>query len=393
MKAIIPAIAISIIVLVYGALVNNLSFGLIEVLVIVFAWAGSVIFLLRAQDDSDESEEIYQHEDFKSLVNEHIQQGGVLETEAEKTAANIERLQNLITEAVETLSNSFSILSQQSETQSHLMHEVINQLNGEESQLSSATFINETHQVLEYFVDIVTEVSRGGMTMVYTVDDIEKQMDAVNGLLSDISVIADQTNLLALNAAIEAARAGEAGRGFAVVADEVRALSQNSNDLNGKIKEVVANSKVNISKAKDLVGKIASRDMSVAMQHKVKVDDMLGQMKQQSVFVESKLEQMQDIGDRVRSGVAGVVQSLQFDDISKQICQQMHIQMSSLQASIREMGQSLNAIGYDEQSLKRMIEVIRIFNEHVRGISAEADVQRQRTRAQGNMEEGDVELF
>ena len=393
MKTIIPAIAISIIVLAYGALVNNLSFGLVEVLVIVFAWAGSVVFLLRSQGDTDESDEIAPHEDFKNLVNEHIQQGDVLETEAEKTAANIERLQNLITEAVDTLSNSFSILSQQSETQSHLMHEVINQFNGEESQLSSTTFINETHQVLEYFVDIVTEVSRGGMTMVYTVDDIEKQMDAVNGLLSDISVIADQTNLLALNAAIEAARAGEAGRGFAVVADEVRALSQNSNDLNGKIKEVVANSKVNISKAKDMVGEIASRDMSVAMQHKVKVDDMLDQMKEQSVFVESKLEQMQGIGDRVRSGVAGVVQSLQFDDISKQICQQMHIQMSSLQASIREMGQSLNGIGYDEQSLKNLIEVIRTFNEHVRGISVEADMQRQRTKAQGSMEEGDVELF
>ena len=108
-----------------------------------------------------------------------------------------------------------------------------------DSAISSTENCEQGKQVIIRNQDSITNLAQQVENASGIIQELEKNALDIHAILSTISDIAEQTNLLALNAAIEAARAGEQGRGFAVVADEVRVLSQRTHSSTDEIREMI----------------------------------------------------------------------------------------------------------------------------------------------------------
>ncbi len=192
-----------------------------------------------------------------------------------------------------------------------------------EKEVSLSFFAAEVGRILDDYVELFIGISDKSIKAVHTIQDMVEQLDGMFVLINDIRGIADQTNLLALNAAIEAARAGEAGRGFAVVADEVRKLSQDSNNLNEEIRMRAQAAKETVTSVEQVVGEIASIDMNIALDAKGHVDAMLSELEGVNKSIADSVARGAEIGEKIQEELVRATHALQSGDRVAQLAQQI----------------------------------------------------------------------
>ena len=327
---------------------------------------------------------------FSRMSSEFTTQIGVMRGE-------IERTQKIFSEAIEKLIGSFHNINDQVQRQREMGVEIVAGVEGKGGSVGDFEgFATKTSQTLRQFVEGVVESSRLAMTLVEMTDRIAHQMADVRKLLGEIEGIAKQTNLLALNAAIEAARAGEAGRGFAVVADEVRDLSGRTSHFSQQIRLSLDSVQKTVDATELAINQLAAQDMTFALTSKDDVEEAMRGIDAMNHKTSGTVLELNHIAEQVQASVGQAIISLQFQDMVTQLLGHVNRRLELLEEVVVDEQKMLTTLSDIKDPVAAMAALDSI-QAHIESVSQKLAALKQGVNhnpvQQTGYDSGDVELF
>lgn len=245
----------------------------------------------------------------RNLVSQISNTSGNMEAQSKEATKESEKMSDISkrqTEAAELVATAFNEMLHTSKDVAQLCESAAESADGME------TLSMEGKEAIENIVHSVSNLSENMVGSSQSINELENVTQGITTILDTINGIAEQTNLLALNAAIEAARAGEAGRGFAVVADEVRSLASKTANSTQEITDLIqdlldktsvvsnqmANSLQNSNETVELTDEVKARFE--------KIFEAVNSLKEQNVQIATAAEEQHQVSNEINIQVTQI---------------------------------------------------------------------------------------
>ncbi len=263
----------------------------------------------------------HQKEEVDALLLKWIESVTTYRPAIDVLKLQLPKMAKLVEESTRDLSERFVDLAKGAKSQSEQVNQIVetaNYLETGDQRITMEEFTNLFSDTLNSSIGKILEVSKSAIRMVYLLDEALKSLTTIDSFIGDIQAINKQTNMLALNAMIEAVRAGQYGEGFAVVADEVKQISRQIQALSQNMSHNIKQVSTSVKAGYDVLKEVATTDMSDNIAAKDKLDGLLASLIRQNHTFSDILSSSAKSSDEISRTISNMVVGMQFQDRNTQ---------------------------------------------------------------------------